>query len=260
MPDIEIKKEFIKNGKFKITTIEPKNPDRDFKGVWIPKEIWLDKGLTWMEKLFLTEINSLDNENGCFASNKYFSNFFSLTDSRCSQIINSLIKKKYLSVKYINKKESKEIEYRVLNILNTCIKNIKQGIKDIKGGYLENAGGYLENDKDINTINNIEINNTINNIYNEKAFILKATIDYLNEIAKKKFSYKSIKFISARYDDGFRLEDFKKVILVKSQDKFFIENPKHLNPVTLFRPDNFEKYLNEDIKQNEDDEKFKVVT
>jgi len=25
--------------------------ERDFKGVWIPKEVWLDENLTWMEKL-----------------------------------------------------------------------------------------------------------------------------------------------------------------------------------------------------------------
>jgi len=33
--------------------------NRDFKGVWIPKEVWINKDLTWMEKLFLVEIDSL---------------------------------------------------------------------------------------------------------------------------------------------------------------------------------------------------------
>ena len=27
---------------------------RDFKGVWIPKDIWLAKNLSWTEKLVLT--------------------------------------------------------------------------------------------------------------------------------------------------------------------------------------------------------------
>jgi hypothetical protein len=43
--------------------------NRDFKGVWIPKDVWLDHNLTWMEKLLLVEIDSLDAEKGCFASN-----------------------------------------------------------------------------------------------------------------------------------------------------------------------------------------------
>lgn len=49
---------------------------RDFKGIWIPREIWLDSRLTYFEKLLLAEINSLDGENGCYASNEYLCNFF----------------------------------------------------------------------------------------------------------------------------------------------------------------------------------------
>jgi len=69
--------------------------ERNFKGVWISKEVWINTDLTWMEKLFLTEIHSLDNENGCFANNKYFAGFFNLSIHRCSQIINALMKKNY---------------------------------------------------------------------------------------------------------------------------------------------------------------------
>ena len=87
--------------------------ERDFKGVWVPKEIWLDNKLTWMEKLFLVEINSLDqSEKGCFASNKYFSSFFNLSKVRCSQIISSLVKKKFISREY--QLLGKEIKKRIL--------------------------------------------------------------------------------------------------------------------------------------------------
>ncbi len=47
--------------------------ERDFKWIWIPKEVWLDTWLSVMDKLFLVEIDSLDRSEGCFASNKYFS-------------------------------------------------------------------------------------------------------------------------------------------------------------------------------------------
>ena len=66
---------------------------RDFKGVWIPKEIWTNKNLNVMEKLFLVEIDSLDNNDGCFATNEYFSDFFRLSKNRCSEIIKNLEKK-----------------------------------------------------------------------------------------------------------------------------------------------------------------------
>jgi hypothetical protein len=125
--------------------------NRDFKGVWIPKEIWLDKQLTWMEKIVITEINSLDGIEGCFASNNYLAEFFNLTAGRISQIINSLIDKKYISAEYI--RNGKEITKRVLRILNTSIKDSKEGIKYIKDEYLENAQD-----------NNTYINNTSSNI------------------------------------------------------------------------------------------------
>ena len=77
--------------------------NRDFKGVWIPKEIWLNKELKIMEKLFLIEIDSLDNEKGCFASNKYFSEFFGLSKGRCTQIIKKLESKNLITIKHIIK-------------------------------------------------------------------------------------------------------------------------------------------------------------
>ncbi len=49
---------------------------RDFKGIWIPKEIWLHPELSIEEKVLLAEISSLDGQDGCFASNEYLSNFF----------------------------------------------------------------------------------------------------------------------------------------------------------------------------------------
>jgi hypothetical protein len=64
--------------------------ERSFKGIWIPAEIWLEKSLTVMEKLFLVEINSLDNNNGFFVSNGYFSKYFGISKNMCSKIIQSL--------------------------------------------------------------------------------------------------------------------------------------------------------------------------
>ena len=73
--------------------------NRDFKGVWIPKEIWLNNDLSIIEKVLLVEIDSLDNsERGCFASNEYLAKFVQLSESRVAHIISDLKKRKYLIV------------------------------------------------------------------------------------------------------------------------------------------------------------------
>jgi len=127
--------------------------NRDFKGIWIPKEIWLSKDLTLQEKVFLVEIDSLDNKEGCFASNAYFAEFFDISKSRVSQVISSLKEKGFIKLDLIY--NGKEVEKRVLNILN-------RGSKYPKGGIEKNAIGYLESCEDNNTINNT-INKSVNN-------------------------------------------------------------------------------------------------
>ena len=104
--------------------------ERDFKGVWIPKEIWLNKELTIQEKSFIAEIDSLDNDEGCFASNDYFSNFFGLSKNRCSEIIKSLEKKGFVNISYIYKEKSKAIEKRVIRVINKPIRYPVNGARD----------------------------------------------------------------------------------------------------------------------------------
>ena len=70
------------------------NKERDFKGVWIKKEIWLNTNLTLIEKVLIVEIDSLDNsERGCFASNEYLSKFVNLSEGRVANIISDLKKR-----------------------------------------------------------------------------------------------------------------------------------------------------------------------
>jgi hypothetical protein len=72
--------------------------NRDFKGVWIPKEVWLNENLSIVEKCLLVEIDSLDNsERGCFASNEYLANFFKLSESRMANIISDLKKRGFIN-------------------------------------------------------------------------------------------------------------------------------------------------------------------
>ena len=72
--------------------------ERDFKGIWIPKEIWLSDQLSLMEKILFVEIHSLDNERGCYASNRHFSEFFGVSERQIQTYIASLKKKGFITV------------------------------------------------------------------------------------------------------------------------------------------------------------------
>lgn len=65
--------------------------NRDFKGIWIPREMWLDNRLSYFEKLLFAEIDSLDcGDEHCFASNAYFAKFFVCTERTVVSAITKL--------------------------------------------------------------------------------------------------------------------------------------------------------------------------
>lgn len=79
--------------------------ERTFKGIWIPAEIWLDTDLSWGEKLYLLEIDSLDDgEKGCYASNKYLGEFFNQSAQKAANIIRKLEHKNRIMLEYEGKK------------------------------------------------------------------------------------------------------------------------------------------------------------
>jgi uncharacterized phage protein (TIGR02220 family) len=211
--------------------------ERSFKGIWIPKEIWLNETLSIQEKVFLVEIDSLDNDSGCFASNEYFANFFKLSKNRCSEIIKSLEKKGFVRIEYIYKENSKAIDKRVIKLFEKP----KSGTRNIDRGNRETEEGYSEKCED----NNTYLNNTFNNT------IYSLVIDKLNTLANKSYkssSSKTQQLIRARVNEGFTLEDFYKVI--ENKVCAWKDDPKmeqYLRPSTLFGT-KFESYLNENIK------------
>lgn len=73
---------------------------RDFKGIWLPKEIWLDDNLNAVDKIIFAEIYSLDvdGSDGCYASNEYLSNFCKCSVTKVSTSISKLIKRGYIKV------------------------------------------------------------------------------------------------------------------------------------------------------------------
>ena len=74
--------------------------ERDFKGIWIPAEVWLDERLNPLEKVILMEIDSLDcGEKGCYASNEYIAGFCQCSESKVAHAVTRLVELGYVSRK-----------------------------------------------------------------------------------------------------------------------------------------------------------------
>lgn len=117
--------------------------NREFRGIWIPAEIWLAKELTVGEKLMYVEIDSLDKlERGCFASNAHFAELFSISNSRASEIISSLSTKGFVAVE--QKRQGVKTVQRIIRVIPwhlTSSGNTKNPFgKDVEGSS-ENTQG-----------------------------------------------------------------------------------------------------------------------
>ena len=58
----------------------------------IPGDILRNPDLTYLQKLILAKITNLDNDKGCFATNKYFATLLSTSINSVSKTINQLLK------------------------------------------------------------------------------------------------------------------------------------------------------------------------
>ena len=117
-----------------------------------------------------------------------------------------------------------------------------------------------ENAKGLTTNNNSTNNDLTNNNSRVDHFVYKEIIEYLNRNTGKKFNFRAKanqELIKARFNEGYSKEDFLKVIDNKVAEWINVDSMKdYLQPSTLFRKSNFDKYLNQTIKQKEDEENF----
>lgn len=112
--------------------------ERDFKGVWIPKVVWLDNRLSALDKIILTEVDSLDQgERGCFASNQHIAEFCQCSITKVSTSISKLIKLNYL---YVQKYDGRlrELKSRLSKIESQTFKNCKADSQNLKESNTKN--------------------------------------------------------------------------------------------------------------------------
>ena len=124
--------------------------ERDFKGVWIPRTVWLDDRLNALDKVILTEIDSLDNgERGCYASNKHIAEFCQCSETKVSTAISKLIKLGYITVQKFDGRQ-RELKSRLSKFERQGLKNCNSDFKNLKESNTSN-----------NTFINTERNNNI---------------------------------------------------------------------------------------------------
>ena len=78
-------------------------PDQEkFTGIWIPKEVWKDKKLSFMQRGLLAELYHLqDPERGGWAypGNKYLGDIFGASPNWISKNISDLVKQEYVETR-----------------------------------------------------------------------------------------------------------------------------------------------------------------
>ena len=208
--------------------------ERDFKGIWIPAEVWLDERLNPLEKVILMEIDSLDcGEKGCYASNEYIAGFCQCSESKVAHAVTRLVELGYVSRKSFDGRQ------RILQ--SRLAKFARQNSKVCKAD--------VQNLQESNIDSNIDISSSIKKEYKEspqESDFTAAVVDYLNEKAGTHYRAgvsKTQSLIKARANEGFTEADFRTVIDKKCADWIGTEYEQYLRPQTLFGT-KFESYLN----------------
>ena len=232
----------------------------------IPANVRYDEDLKANEKLLYGEITALANKNGyCWAENNYFAELYGVKKRTVSGWVSNLEDKGYIRTKLIYQNGSRQVSKRYIYINHPPIEEKSNRVGDESSTpYGKNIPHPME-EKSKEELNNTSTNTTSTNTSSAKKGKIphKEIIDYLNEKTEKKISYKSKgnrDLIQARWNEGYGLEDFKKVIDNKVEEWFgkgvVFSNGKpaenYLHPSTLFVAGNFDKYLNQDTQKPKD--------
>lgn len=120
---------------------------REFKGIWIPREVWLDERLNALDKVIFAEIDSFSSSGRvCFKSNAVLAEFCQCSESKVSKTVSKLIDLGYIKcVSFDGRKR----------FLQSCLVNFTRQNSTI----YESAEQILQ---DSNTVNN-PLNNIFNN-------------------------------------------------------------------------------------------------
>ncbi len=102
------------------TSMRGDDHQRDFKGAFIPKEIWCNPELDGDAKLVWGEIYALDNDFGCIASNEHFMQMFGWkNDRKVQREIKKLADMGLISVEIDKRNDSRTIRVLASSVIWT---------------------------------------------------------------------------------------------------------------------------------------------
>ena len=120
-------------------------------GVWIPPEIMNIKGLSFIEKGVYVEIINLCKIGKCYASNKHFSDMFTISERSVTRCLENLIGLNL--IRYVGSRFSKN---RIIILdKKSSITTITENILDNNASILDKS---VEHPRQIGDINIQEIN------------------------------------------------------------------------------------------------------
>jgi len=201
----------------------------------LTSEVRYSKLINANEKILFAEITALSNKTGeCWASNNYFAQLYDVTPQAISKWINNLAKNGFISLNYIYKTGTNEIEKRVIKCINiscnvsTTDSKVSTIVSEVS---TTDCGGYQQRIKG----NNTSINNKHNIINNN----IKEVIDHFNKVTNSKSKgtkevLANIEFLLKTYS----VAEIKEVIDFIANDNWYIEN-KYVTLSTIFKRTKF---------------------
>jgi uncharacterized phage protein (TIGR02220 family) len=188
----------------------------------IPATIFYDKKVSANAKLLACLVaNFCDRYGKCFVTNKHLGDVLNRSESTVSRLVSELVDAGYFDI-IVDRDDNNK---RTLTLSSKMLTPIRK-----------NEYTYTQKCVDNNTIYNNTISNTVEDV-----------VKYLNDKANTSFTTKNkstVGLINSRIKEGYSLDDFTKVVDTMVKKWKGTEWEMYLAPQTLFRPSNFEKYLN----------------
>lgn len=232
---------------------------------FMPKLVAKDQDLSIEAKAIYSYLASYSGAGlSSFPSTSLILHDLGISENRYLKHRKTLVDKGYLTIKrerldngfskniyIINQNPSEVVHLNSVHLQNVGIGNV--GIQN---------EGTISNSFKSNNINSNSNNKKILSSSDEQDDVpYKEIIDYLNLKTSKSYKHSTSKtksLIKARWNEGFRVDDFKKVIDNKCFE--WIGNPgmaKYLRPETLFGT-KFEGYLNENnvVPQSQEEKDY----
>lgn len=202
---------------------------RDFKGVWIYKNLYLSREYTPNEKFLLLEIYSLSkgSKKQCCANNRHFADFIGVKENTIQKAILKLEKNGHIRREYTYREGTREITGRIITLTQKFyddfineseIKEENEGVEiNLQGNGNKSTGGSGE--KSIHKYNNYDLSDKcISNTSNALSESKDSSRGDIYAFSTEKGENKSdvVKNIAVEFADcepsDWRIEELKHII------------------------------------------------